>query len=155
MSDERVAEPLLTSFTIVIIYTRNRLEGELVTRISQISNAEWQVMNVIWEHQPLSSQEVVASLADDHDWSPATVKTMMHRLVKKNVLAFKREGNRYLYRAQVRRTDCVRRAAQSFLRRVFRGETAPMLAHFVRSGQLSTSDISELKRLLDEQEDEQ
>jgi BlaI family penicillinase repressor len=147
-----VAETLLTSFTDVIIYACNRSRRKTMTAKSQISDAEWQVMNVVWERQPLASQEVVAALANEHDWSAATVKTMLHRLVKKRVLAFKREGNRYHYRARIGRNDCIRQAAQSFVERVFGGETAPMLAHFVRSGQLSDEEIVELKRLLDEQE---
>lgn len=118
----------------------------------QISDAEWEVMHVVWERQPLSAQEVVAALSDDHGWTSATVKTMLHRLVKKDVLSFKKEANRYLYRSRVRRDDCVRRETQSFLQRVFGGNAAPMLAHFVRSSNLSTEDIAELKRLLDEQE---
>ena len=48
-----------------------------------ISDAEWQVMNVIWQGQPLSAQEIVAALANQESWAPATIKTMLHRLVKK------------------------------------------------------------------------
>lgn len=46
-----------------------------------ISDAEWQVMNVVWSGQPLTAQEVIASLEGQADWAPATVKTMLHRLV--------------------------------------------------------------------------
>ena len=117
----------------------------------QISDAEWLVMRVIWDVEPLTSQQVVARLADDTDWSPATIKTMLHRLVKKRALAYKREGNRYLYRAKVQEADCVRRESQSFVERVFDGKTAPMLAWFVQSGQLSREEMDELRRLLDEE----
>jgi BlaI family penicillinase repressor len=117
----------------------------------QISDAEWQVMHVVWGGEPLPSQEVVARLAGQSDWSPATIKTMLHRLVKKGALAYKREGNRYLYRAKVRQADCVLRESRSFLERVFDGQAAPMLAWFVRSGQLSRAEIDDLRRILDEE----
>lgn len=117
----------------------------------QISDAEWQVMRVIWDGEPLASQQVVARLAGTTEWSPATIKTMLHRLVKKGVLTYEQEGNRYSYRAKVREDDCVRRESQSFLERVFDGRAAPMLAWFVESGQLSQEEISELRRLLDEE----
>jgi BlaI family penicillinase repressor len=119
---------------------------------TQISEAEWQVMNVVWERQPVAAQDVVAALVAVTEWSPATIKTMLHRLVKKRALSFTQEGNRYLYRAAVRRGDCVRRASRSFLQRVFGGEAAPMLAHFVRSTRLTPDEIAELKRLLEDQE---
>ncbi len=117
-----------------------------------ISDAEWQVMNVIWNGQPLTSQEVVDALTVETDWAPATVKTMLHRLVKKDVLTFETQGNRYVYRANIRRNQCVRQASKSFLRRVFEGEPAPLLAHFLKSSRLTPQEIADLRRILDEQE---
>jgi BlaI family transcriptional regulator, penicillinase repressor len=117
-----------------------------------ISDAEWQVMNVVWDRQPLTAQEVVARLEQEADWAAATIKTMLHRLVKKQVLTYEPQGNRYVYRSRVRRTDCVRQASRSFLERVFDGEPGPLLAHFMRNTKLSAEDIAELRRILDEQE---
>jgi BlaI family penicillinase repressor len=117
-----------------------------------ISDAEWQVMNVIWSRQPSTSQEVVEALAAEADWAPQTIKTMLHRLVKKGVLTFETQGNRYVYRANVRRSQCVRQASRSFLRRVFEGEPGPLVAHFLKSSRLSSEEIADLRRILDEQE---
>jgi BlaI family transcriptional regulator, penicillinase repressor len=117
-----------------------------------ISDAEWQVMNVVWEGQPLTAQEIVAALERDNDWAPATIKTMLHRLVKKQVLSHESQGNRYVYRSAVRRSDCIRQASRSFLERVFEGDPAPLVAHFLRSTKFSADEIAELRRILDEQE---
>jgi len=117
-----------------------------------ISDAEWQVMNVVWNGQPLTAQEVVSQLETQANWAPATIKTMLHRLVKKNVLTYEAQGNRYVYRSRVRRTDCVKNASRSFLERVFDGESGPLLAHFFRNTKLSAEEIAELRRMLDEQE---
>jgi len=119
-----------------------------------ISDAEWQVMNVVWDGQPLTAQEVIGTLEDQAAWAPATVKSMLHRLVKKNVLTYELQGNRYVYRARARRSDCVRQASRSFLERVFAGESAPLLAHFLRSAKLSPEEIAQLRQILDEQEDQ-
>jgi BlaI family penicillinase repressor len=119
-----------------------------------ISDAEWQVMNVVWDGQPLTAQEVIGKLADQADWAPATVKTMLHRLVKKGVLTYELQGNRYVYRARARRRDCVRQASRSFLERVFGGESAPLLAHFIRNARLSADEIAQLRQTLDEQKGE-
>jgi BlaI family penicillinase repressor len=116
-----------------------------------ISDAEWQVMNVIWNGQPLTSQDVIAALAHESDWAAATVKTMLHRLVKKGVLAFEEQGNRYVYRARIKRSACVKDASRSFLDRVFGGAAAPLLAHFMRNAKLTPTEIAELRRMLDEQ----
>src|SRR5262245_39511068 len=107
-----------------------------------ISDAEWQVMNIVWNGQPLTAQEIIGQLADQATWAPATVKTMLHRLVKKQVLAYEQQGNRYVYRSRARRSDCVKQASRSFLERVFGGESAPLLAHFLRSSSLSPQEIA-------------
>lgn len=117
-----------------------------------ISDAEWQVMNVVWDDEPVTAQEIIAKLAQHADWAPATVKTMLHRLVKKQVLMHESHGNRYVYRARARRDDCVTQAGQSFLNRVFAGAPSQLLAHFLSGTQLSPAEIAQLRQLLDEQE---
>ena len=116
---------------------------------SQISEAEWQVMAVIWEQQPVDSQTVVAELSESTEWSVATIKTMLHRLVKKGVLSFEKDGKRYLYRAKLRRSDCVRQASRSFLNRVFGSHAAPAVLQLVKAARLSPKEVEELRRLLD------
>jgi BlaI family penicillinase repressor len=117
-----------------------------------ISDAEWQVMNVIWDAQPATGQEVVARLEGQADWAPATIKTMLHRLVRKKVLAYEEQGNRYVYRSNVRRSDCIKQASRSFLERVFEGEPGSLVAHFLRNSKLSSDDIAKLRQILDQQE---
>ena len=109
-----------------------------------ISDAEWQIMHLVWDRQPVLAQDVIATLNPHTGWSPATIRTMLHRLVKKNVLAYRQEGNRYLYRSRLRRADCLRRAVSSFVERVFDGEAAPMLAQFVRNVNLTADEIEKV-----------
>lgn len=121
-------------------------------RDTSISDAEWHVMDAIWDRPPQSASEVIETLSTDHDWAPATIKTMLHRLVKKGVLAYEQNGNRYLYRACAKRTACVRDESRSFLKRVFQGEPASLLAHFLKTSRLTPDEIADLRRILDEQE---
>ena len=48
-------------------------------------------MEVIWERSPLSAQEVIESISPQKDWQAKTVKTLLNRLLKKEILAFKKE----------------------------------------------------------------
>jgi BlaI family penicillinase repressor len=100
----------------------------------------------------LAAHDVVAKLASHAEWAPATIKTMLHRLVKKGVLTYEPQGNRYVYRSRVRRSDCVRQASRSFLERVFDGESSSLVAHFLQNSKLSADEIAHLRRILDEQE---
>lgn len=118
-----------------------------------ISDAEWQVMHVVWERRaPVAASDVVEELSRTTDWSPATVKTMLNRLVKKGALTYEAQGKRYLYRPRVRQEECVRSESRSFLHRVFGGAAAPLLNHFVRHADLTPDEIAELKRILSQKE---
>jgi BlaI family transcriptional regulator, penicillinase repressor len=117
-----------------------------------ISDAEWEVMNVLWERAPLGSAEMAEALREATGWHPKTVQTLLGRLVKKGYLAFDDEGGRYLYRPAVARRECVRRESRSFLDRVFAGDAPAMLLQFVEEAELTPAEIEELRRVLDEKE---
>lgn len=123
-----------------------------MTERPEISPAEWQVMNVIWDRQPVTASTVIKELAPTNQWTPATIRTFLHRLVKKGALTYKQDGNRYLYRAAITRSSSVKRASRSFKGSVFGGKSAPLLTHFVKSSKLTSEEISELRRLLEEME---
>lgn len=115
-------------------------------RTPPITDAEWEVMNVLWEKSPRTALEVAEAL----DRHPKTVKTLLGRLLRKNVLRYREDGNRYVYSPVIPRQRYVREESASFLERVFGGEATPALVHFVRSTRLSQEEIGELRRILDE-----
>ncbi len=115
----------------------------------QISDAEWVVMNVVWSSSPIEATEVIECVAAANGWSAATVKTMLHRLVRKGALATEQVGKKYLYKPAVRRDVCVRLASRSFLDRVFGGQATPALLHLVKTTRLSAQDAAEIRALLD------
>ncbi len=115
----------------------------------QISDAEWIVMNLIWGSSPIEAAEVIDKIAADNGWSAATVKTMLHRLVRKGALATEQNGKKYLYTPAVRKDACVRQASRSFLDRVFGGDATPALIHFVKTAQLTVKDAEEIRALLE------
>src|SRR5688572_28828510 len=121
----------------------------MAKRTPSISDAEWQVMEVLWHADaPMTANDVVARLESRTDWNPRTVKTLLNRLVNKGALAFQADGKRYLYRPKVSRGECVRVQSRSFLSRVFGGATGAALLHFVEEHDLSPAEIEQLKRVL-------
>ena len=119
----------------------------------RISDAEWEVMEVIWRKFPITSAEVIGVLVKERAWAANTVRTMLARLVKKNALHYRQEGNRYLYHPAIPRDRCVKSEVDSLLHRLFGGATQPLLVHFVRNKKLSAAEIADLRRILDEKED--
>jgi BlaI family transcriptional regulator, penicillinase repressor len=125
-----------------------------MARTSRISDAEWQVMQIVWDRAPVAAAEVIKSLEGRSGWNHRTIRTLLNRLVNKNVLAYEVDGNRYLYRPKVVRDRCVREESRSFLKKVFGGDTASLLLHFAQNSQLSKKGAAELRRILDERENQ-
>jgi BlaI family penicillinase repressor len=115
-----------------------------------ISDAEWQVMQVIWEHRSATAAEVIALLSPQTGWRHRTVRTLLARLVEKGALSTRAEGNRYVYTPLVSRARCIRQESRSFLNKVFGGDVAELLVHFMRDTNIPAEEIDKLKRLLDE-----
>ena len=119
--------------------------------LPRISEAEWEVMQVVWETPSVGAGESVERLAPESGWNHRTIRTMLNRLVSKGALTFREEGNRYLYRARVRRQSYVKQKSRSFIDKIFCGDVASMLVHFVENESLSADDIQRLRSILDEQ----
>ncbi len=118
-------------------------------KLPKISDAEWEVMKVLWERAPQSANEIVEALAA-RQWSPATVRTLITRLVQKGALSFETAGREYLYLPVVTREEGIRQERRSFLRRVYDGAVEPMLAGLLDEEDLSAEELEALHRLLDE-----
>ncbi|MCH1908574.1 BlaI/MecI/CopY family transcriptional regulator [Stenotrophomonas acidaminiphila] len=121
----------------------------------RISEAEAVVMEALWESHPLSAEDVVARLGGRNGWAEATVKTLLNRLLNKGAISATKEGRRYLYAPQVAREAWLLEESSSLLERLFDGRVAPLVAHFSQHRKLSRDDVAELRRLLEELDDDQ
>ena len=117
---------------------------------NRVSDSEKIVLEALWQESPLSSQEVVDRLKHS-GWNEKTVKTFLNRLVKKNIVSYKKEGRRYFYSPAVAKEDILSEESSGFLNRVFQGDIKALLATFVDNKQLSKAELDYLKQLLDEQ----
>lgn len=120
----------------------------------QISEAESAVMDVLWRNHPLAAEDVMAALSVSRDWQEATVKTLLNRLLRKGAIRAEKEGRRYFYTPVLERDDWVLGESEGLLERLFGGRVAPLVAHFSAHRKLSRKDIAELRRLLEELDDE-
>ena len=120
----------------------------------QVTEAESIVMETLWVRHPLSADDVVAALARQEHWQEPTIKTLLNRLLKKGAIRAEKDGRRYLYSPVLKREDWVLGESQGLLERLFDGRVAPLVAHFSAQRKLSRKDIAELRRLLEEIDDD-
>ncbi|GFD90380.1 uracil phosphoribosyltransferase [Tenacibaculum sp. KUL152] len=122
------------------------------TQKSDISNAEFEVLDVLWDDSPATSNQVVERLNKRKDWHEKTVKTLLGRLVKKEVVSFEKQQRQYLYYPLIAREDYTKKETNSFVSRLFKGKIAPMVAGFANQNELTKQDVSELKALIEKWE---
>jgi predicted transcriptional regulator len=116
--------------------------------MTQISEAESRIMEALWRKAPLTAEQIIARVGPANDWAPATVKTLITRLLKKKAIAGAKEGDGYCYRPLIERSAWVQAESQGLLDRLFKGEVAPLVAHFAEQEKLSAKDIRQLKALI-------
>lgn len=121
-------------------------------RTPKISEAEWEVMKVLWEDSPRTANEIVEELTGKTSWKRETVRTLINRLVAKKALKFEKKGRQYHYFPRVSQAECVKAETKSFVGRFGAGAIEPMLAAFVEDKELSDEKIAGLKRILDRKE---
>lgn len=115
-----------------------------------ITAAESQVMESLWRTSPLTPDELIADVRTREDWGPATVKTLINRLLKKKAIRSERIDGRTRYVPLVQRADYVQSESQNLLDRLFGGELTPLVAHFAQHRKLTPQEVERLKRLIDE-----
>lgn len=119
----------------------------------KISEAEWEVMKLLWKSSPATANEIVKKLSAKSHWKRETIRTLINRLVQKKALAFKKKGRQYHYYPQVTEAECVKAETKSFLKRFGKGSVEPMLAAFVEEENLSPERLGRLRRILKEAAD--
>jgi BlaI family transcriptional regulator, penicillinase repressor len=116
----------------------------------RISDAELEVMEVLWTESPLTATDVAAKVAPDRDWSLTTVKTLLSRLLAKSAVEYSQDGRRFLYSPLVAREDYVTGESRRLVDRLFGGKFMPLVAHLAEKEKLGADEIAEIERLLQE-----
>ena len=118
--------------------------------LPSISDAELQVMKIVWADAPISTNDVVERLAAVTSWKPKTIQTLLSRLVKKGVLRYEKDSRVFIYTPIIQESDYLERESDSFLDRFYDGTLSSMVVNYVEQDKLSNDDIQELRRILDE-----
>lgn len=119
-----------------------------MSKLPRISDAEWEVMKIIWRLEEVTSSEVIDNLKDKQNWKNTTIKSLISRLLNKEAIGFKKVGKEYFYFPLVSEEECIKEEMESFLNKVFNGSLNSMLLSFIESDNLTKEEIRELKDAL-------
>jgi BlaI family penicillinase repressor len=121
-----------------------------MNKLPAISEAEYEVMKIVWKYAPISTNEVVERLLRISNWTPQTIQTLLSRLAKKGALNYSKNSRVFIYTPLVKEEQYLEQEKNMFLEKYYGGKLNSMLMNFLDTDKLSKNDIMELKTLLDE-----
>jgi predicted transcriptional regulator len=117
----------------------------------RLSDAEWDVMEVLWSAgEPLTATDIAERIPAERDWSLATVKSLLSRLLAKKAVEPAKDGRRFLYSPAIARDPYVADESRRFVDRLFGGKLSPLFAHLAEEEALDADDIARIEKLLKE-----
>lgn len=112
----------------------------------EITSAEWRIMRVIWTLGQATSTQIIEEL--QNKWKPSTIKTLLRRLVGKNIILANKEGRYFVYKPEVMEQKTMDKAADELFGDFCNMHVGETIAHVVNGVELSQSDIIKLQKIL-------
>ena len=116
--------------------------------LPQISEAEYEVMKIVWKHAPINTNEITEKLLQSTSWSPKTIQTLIKRLVTKGVLTYEKQSRVFVYTPLVKGSEYICQESNSFLNRYYDGDITAMLSAYIENDKLTEPEIETLRSLL-------
>ena len=116
--------------------------------LPQISEAEFEVMKIVWKYAPINTNEITERLLQNTTWSPKTIQTLVKRLVTKGALSYEKQGRVFVYTPLVQESEYISQESNSFLNRYYDGDITAMLSSYIENDKLSETELNSLRSLL-------
>ena len=115
----------------------------------KITDAEWEVMRVVWAHGSVTSREIIEILESKMQWKAPTIKTLLGRLVEKGALNTEQEGRKYIYSANIEEKEAVRSFTNDIFDHICRKNVGNVIESIIKDHTLSFDDIQRLEEILE------
>lgn len=117
----------------------------------KLSEAEWSVMEVLWQGESFALRDIAKSLSETNSWSKNTVYTYLNRMEAKGLVNID-HNSRTPYSAAVSREICAKNERDELLSKVYSGAASDLIAAFLKESPISKQEVERLRQLLDEME---
>jgi len=128
--------------------TRKTTRKDPEIKTVELTEAEWDIMKVVWEKEPCTAGTVQEIMAMTKERAYSTVKTTMDRMVDKGFLQIERIRNLQLFRSCISEVDAKRGEFRKMLKRAFDGALTPMMQFLIEHEGLSKEEAAQLRKLV-------
>ena len=119
-----------------------------MSALSQITEAEYEVMKIVWKYAPINTNEITEKLLATSSWSAKTIQTLIKRLVNKGALTYEKNSRVFVYTPLVKESEYISQESNSFLNRYYDWDITAMLSAYIENDKLSETEIETLRSLL-------
>lgn len=119
-----------------------------MSALPQITEAEYEVMKIVWKYAPINTNEITEKLLATSSWSAKTIQTLIKRLVNKGALAYEKNSRVFVYTPLVKESEYISQESNSFLNHYYDGDITAMLSAYIENDKLSETEIETLRSLL-------
>lgn len=117
-----------------------------------ISDSEWEVMKVLWNTPNITLKEI-GGMLKDCSWSYSTVRTLVTRLMKKNVIDADKTGSNFKYYPLVKEDVCKKEEVRNFMGKIFDGSVSMLVSALVKDSNITQKEYGELMNIIDKIEE--
>lgn len=116
--------------------------------VAELTEAEWEIMKIVWDKEPCAAGTVQEELAQNKDRAYSTIKTTMDRMVEKGFLRIERIRNLQLFKSCINEIDAKRGEFRKMLKRAFDGALTPMMQFLLEHEGLTRNEAQQLRELI-------
>ncbi len=120
----------------------------------QPTNAELEILRVLWQRGPSTVRQVMESLSDERPMGYTTVLKFMQIMTDKGLLARDERQKTHIYRARATADKTRRQLVNNLVDRAFEGSAQKLVMQALSAKKVSAEELAEIRELLDEIEGE-
>jgi len=113
---------------------------------ANLTNADWRLMDIVWDHEPVESPELCRIAEEKLGWKRTTTYTVLKRLCEKGYLA----NDASVVTTRIAREEAGKREGNQLVNRGFKGSLPAFIAAFLEGGSISGEEAAQIERLLQE-----
>ena len=121
-----------------------------IDKKQHITDAEWEVMRVVWANSEVTSKFVAEVLCEKMNWKQATIKTLLNRLLEKNILKKREIGNKYIYSTDFTEKEVANSYILGTFDKICKTKVGEMIGKVIENSELSFDDLDLILKAVEE-----
>jgi len=117
-------------------------------RKRQLGDLQFAIMRVPWERGEAPAIEVHQALFEERRLAVTTIKTMLRKLEEYGCVEHRTKGRQFIYRPAIAEADVLRSMVADLVTRLFSGDSAALVNHLVRPGEIDPDDLDDLRAMV-------